>query len=77
MHRRGFLAASLATVLASPRALAQMKMDDMSNMPGMNHAGHDMGAMGQGPVALPQNQPLRELPLLANEAAGPACSRRG
>ncbi|PBB19928.1 multicopper oxidase family protein [Mesorhizobium sp. WSM4313] len=71
MHRRGFLAASLATVLASPRALAQMKMDDMSNMPGMDHAGHDMGAMGQGPVALPQNQPLRELPLLANEAAGP------
>ncbi|RWB52621.1 multicopper oxidase family protein [Mesorhizobium sp.] len=75
MHRRGFLAAGLATVLAGSRALAQMKMDGMSNMdsmPGMDmggHAGHDMGAMGQGPVALPEGQPLRELPLLANEAS--------
>lgn len=72
MHRRGFLAAGLATVLASPHALAQMKIDgmsDMDSMPGMDHAGHDMGAMGQGAVALPEGQPLRELPLLANEAA--------
>jgi len=74
MHRRGFLAAGLATVLASPRALAQMKMDDMSSMPGMEmggHAGHDMGAMSQDAVALPEGETLRDLPLLANEAKHP------
>ncbi|TIX62235.1 MAG: multicopper oxidase family protein, partial [Mesorhizobium sp.] len=77
MHRRSFLAAGLATVLASPRALAQMKMDDMPNMdsmPGMDmggHTGHDMGTMAQGAVTLPEGQPLRELPLLANEAGRP------
>ncbi|RRH93502.1 multicopper oxidase family protein [Mesorhizobium tamadayense] len=75
MHRRGFLAAGLATVLAGPRALAQMKMDDMSNMdsmPGMGgHAGHDMSAMQQVAVALPEGEALRELPLLANEAGAP------
>ncbi|WP_246673012.1 MULTISPECIES: hypothetical protein [unclassified Mesorhizobium] len=79
MHRRGFLAAGLATVLASPRALAQTKMDDMS-MPGMDmggHAGHDMAAMRQDAVTLPDGQALRDLPLLANETDRPACSRRG
>src|SRR5690349_7160060 len=72
MHRRGFLAAGLATVLASPRALAQMK--NMDSMPGMDmggHAGHDMGAMAQGAVTLPEGQPLRGLLLLANEAGQP------
>lgn len=34
MHRREFLVAGLAT-LASSKALAQMKMDDMSNMDSM------------------------------------------
>ncbi|CAN7653908.1 multicopper oxidase family protein [Mesorhizobium sp. LjNodule214] len=75
MHRRGFLAAGLATVLASPRALAQMKLDDMSSMdsmPGMSgHAGHDMGAMSQGATMLPEGKALRELPLLANESGRP------
>ncbi|MBZ9893512.1 MULTISPECIES: hypothetical protein [unclassified Mesorhizobium] len=73
MHRRGFLAAGLATVLASPRALAQTKMDDMS-MPGMDmggHAGHDMAAMRQDAVTLPDGQALRDLPLLANETDRP------
>lgn len=66
MHRRGFLAAGLATVLASPRALAQMKMDDM---PGMGaHAGHDMAVPPQSAVVLPEGETLRDLPLLANEA---------
>ena len=75
MHRRGFLAAGLAAVLASPRALAQMKMDDMSNMDSMpdmdmgRHASHDMGAMAQ--AALPEGEALRALPLLANEAGRP------
>ena len=74
MHRREFLVAGLAT-LASSKALAQMKMDDMSNMdsmPGMDMgAGHDMGAMSQSAVALPEGEALRELPLLANEATSP------
>ncbi|MFK0690797.1 multicopper oxidase family protein [Mesorhizobium sp. IMUNJ 23033] len=72
MHRRGFLAAGLATVLASPRALAQMKMDHMSTKPGMGgHSGHDMGDMSQGATMLPEGKALRELQLLANEAARP------
>ncbi|RVD56014.1 multicopper oxidase family protein [Mesorhizobium sp. M2D.F.Ca.ET.185.01.1.1] len=77
MHRRGFLAAGLATVLAGPRALAQMKMDGTSNMdsmPGMDmggHSGHDMGAVAKAPAALPEGEALRELPLLANEAGRP------
>ncbi|RVD35377.1 multicopper oxidase family protein, partial [Mesorhizobium sp. M4B.F.Ca.ET.019.03.1.1] len=71
MHRRGFLAAGLATVLASPRALAQMKMDDMSGMDMSGHAGHDMGAMAEGAVALPEGEVLRDLPLLANAAGRP------
>ncbi|AZO61844.1 MULTISPECIES: multicopper oxidase family protein [unclassified Mesorhizobium] len=76
MHRREFLVASLAT-LASSTALAQTKMDDMSNMdsmPGMDmggHSGHDMGAMAKGAVALPEGEALRNLPLLANEASTP------
>ncbi|TGQ31257.1 multicopper oxidase family protein [Mesorhizobium sp. M00.F.Ca.ET.216.01.1.1] len=69
MHRRGFLAAGLATVLVNRRAAAQMKMD---NMPGMGgHAGHDMGAAPQGAATLPEGEALRELPLLANEANTP------
>ena len=77
MHRRGFLAAGLATALSGSRALAQMKMDDMSNMdsmPGMDmgdHAGHDMGAAGQGAAGLPEGATLRELPRLANAADAP------
>ncbi len=74
MHRREFLVAGLAT-LTSSRALAQMKMDDMSNMdsmPGMDMGGgHDMGAMSQSAFALPEGEALRELPLLANEATSP------
>ncbi|RVC53926.1 multicopper oxidase family protein [Mesorhizobium sp.] len=71
MHRRGFLAAGLATVLASPRALAQMKMDDMSGMDMSGHGGHDMGAMAEGAVTLPEGEVLRDLPLLANAAGRP------
>jgi bilirubin oxidase len=75
MHRRGFLMAGLATALSGSRALAQMKMDSMSgmdSMPGMgSHAGHDMGAMAQAPVTLPEGEGLRQLPLLANEAGPP------
>ncbi len=70
MHRREFLAAGLAALVSS-KALAQMKMDDMSNMdsmPGMDMGGHDMGAMSKGAVTLPEGEALRELPLLANEA---------
>ncbi|RWE18314.1 MAG: multicopper oxidase family protein, partial [Mesorhizobium sp.] len=73
MHRREFLVASLAT-LASSTALAQTKMDmsNMDSMPGTDmsgHAGHDMGAMAKGAVALPEGEALRNLPLLANEAS--------
>ncbi|QKC81516.1 multicopper oxidase family protein [Mesorhizobium sp. NZP2077] len=64
MHRRGFLAAGLATVLVSERAVAQMKMDDM---PGMDMGDH----AGQGAAVLPEGEALRELPLLANEASAP------
>ncbi|TIN30224.1 MAG: multicopper oxidase family protein [Mesorhizobium sp.] len=64
MHRRGFLTAGLATVLVSPRAIAQMKMDDM---PGMD-MGHDMGAAPKSAAMLPEGEALRELPLLVNEA---------
>ena len=77
MHRRGFLVAGLATVLSGSRALAQMKMDgmsDMDSMPGMDmsgHAGHDIAAMSQAPVALHEGEALRELRLLANEAGRP------
>lgn len=69
MHRCGFLAAGLATVLASPRALAQMLMDGMSNMDSMpgtdmnGHAGYYVGAMVQGPVSLPEGEALHELQL--------------
>ena len=71
MHRRGFLAAGLATVLVSPRAIAQVKMDDMPGMDMGGHAGHDMGAAAQGAAVLPEGEALRELPLLANEASTP------
>ncbi|MDG4883947.1 multicopper oxidase family protein [Mesorhizobium sp. WSM4884] len=68
MHRRGFLVAGLITALAGSRALAQMKMDSMSDMDMGSHAGHDMGAMAQTPAALPEGEALRELPPLANDA---------
>ncbi|CDX56513.1 Multicopper oxidase type 3 [Mesorhizobium plurifarium] len=71
MHRRGFLVAGLATALSGSRALAQMKMDGMSDMDMGDHAGHDMGAMAQAPAALPEGETLRQLPLLANEAGRP------
>ncbi|RUY36841.1 multicopper oxidase family protein, partial [Mesorhizobium sp. M7A.F.Ca.US.001.04.1.1] len=72
MHRRAFLTAGLVTVFASPRAIAQMKMDDM---PGMDMGGHDMGAAPQGASMLPEGEALRELPLLANEAGTPGLFR--
>lgn len=71
MHRRGFLAAGLATVLVSERAVAQMKMDAMPGMDMGDQAGHDMGAARQGAAVLPEGEALRELPLLANEASAP------
>ncbi|PBB26674.1 MULTISPECIES: multicopper oxidase family protein [unclassified Mesorhizobium] len=71
MHRRGFLAAGLATVLVSKRAVAQMKMDDMPGMDMGGHSGHDMAAVPQGTVVLPEGEALRELPLLANQASRP------
>jgi len=70
MHRRGFLAAGLATVLVSERAVAQMKMDDMPGMDMGGHAGH-MGAAPQGAPVLPEGEALRDLPRLANEASTP------
>ncbi|MES0000443.1 multicopper oxidase domain-containing protein [Mesorhizobium sp. M0051] len=71
MHRRGFLAAGLATVLVSQRAIAQMKMDDMPGMDMGGHAGHDMGEAPQSTVVLPEGKVLRDLPRLANEAGTP------
>jgi bilirubin oxidase len=71
MHRRGFLAVGLATVLASPRALAQMKMDDMPGTDMSGHAGHDMGPIPQGAAMLPEGEVLRDLSLLTNEAGQP------
>ncbi|WP_095204024.1 multicopper oxidase family protein [Mesorhizobium carmichaelinearum] len=71
MHRRGFLAAGLATVLVSERAVAQMKMDDMPGMDMGGHAGHDMGAAPQGAAVLREGDALRQLPQLANEASTP------
>src|SRR4051812_32979626 len=68
MHRRRFLAAGLATLVAAPRAIAQMKMDGMQDMPGMDMSGHADGASAGEAVALPEGQPLRELPRLANES---------
>ncbi|TIT21951.1 MAG: multicopper oxidase family protein [Mesorhizobium sp.] len=74
MDRRSFLAAGLATVITSPRAIAQMKMDEMPGMD-MGHAGHDMGAAPKSAAMLPEGQALRELPLLANEANAPRLFR--
>jgi FtsP/CotA-like multicopper oxidase with cupredoxin domain len=73
MHRRTFLA-GLATLAASGRAVAQMKMDGMENMPGMDmggHAGHDMPAPPANVPVLAEGEPLRELPRLANESTSP------
>lgn len=72
MHRRSFLAAGLATVFASPRAIAQMKMDNMNDMSGM---GHDMAAAPKNAVMLPEGEALRELSRLANEASTPGLFR--
>lgn len=66
MHRRTFLASLTGLVIAGPAA-AQMKHD----MGGMNgHDNHDMTMAGTNPV-LPEGQPLRELPRLANQSAAP------
>lgn len=72
MHRRTFLTAGLATLAAGGQALAQMKMDDMNSMPGMDHSAHGMAAEPAKPatsLALKEGEALRELPRLANEAA--------
>jgi FtsP/CotA-like multicopper oxidase with cupredoxin domain len=72
MRRRSFLAAGLATVFASPRAIAQMKMDNMNDMSDMGgHMGHDMGGAPKNAITLPEGEALRELPLLANGAGAP------
>ena len=66
MDRRSFLVTGVATLFASPRAVAQMKMGGMQGMSGM-----DMGSMAAKPrtmPALPQGAPLRELPRLANRS---------
>jgi FtsP/CotA-like multicopper oxidase with cupredoxin domain len=73
MHRRTFLTAGIATVFASRHALAQMKMDGMDDMPGMDmgdHTGHEMAAP-QNAAVLPEGAPLRELTRLANESQTP------
>ncbi|NUS22585.1 MAG: multicopper oxidase family protein [Mesorhizobium sp.] len=75
MHRRAFLAAGLVTVFASPRAIAQMKMDDMPGMDMGGHAGHDMAAGPQGAAVLPEGEALRDLSRLANEAGTPGLFR--
>lgn len=63
MHRRTFLL-SLASLTAVGPAAAQMK-HDMGGMGG--HEGHAMPAMREAPL-LPEGQPLRALPRLANES---------
>ncbi|QND64676.1 multicopper oxidase family protein [Mesorhizobium loti] len=75
MHRRAFLAAGLVTVFASPRAIAQMKMDDMPGMDMGGHAGHDMAAAPQGAAVLREGETLRDLPRLANDARTPGLFR--
>lgn len=68
MHRRSFLAASLATIVASRKALAQMNMDGMGDMPGMDmgNMGHDMTAPAKSVSVLPEGASLPELPRLGN-----------
>lgn len=71
MHRRTFLTAGLATLAAGSQALAQMKMDDMNAMPGMDHSAHGMPAHPAKPAAslmLKEGEALRDLPRLANES---------
>lgn len=73
MHRRSFLT-GLAVLAASRHAVAQMKMDGMHDMPGMDmggHAGHDMPPAQAGPIVLAEGEPLRDLPRLTNEASVP------
>src|SRR5262245_41043865 len=73
MHRRSFLT-GLAVLAANGRAIAQMKMDGMQDMPGMDmggHAGHDMPQTEAGPITLAEGKPLRDLPRLTNEAVTP------
>lgn len=69
MHRRSFLM-GLTTLAAAGPAMAQMKMDGM-DMDG--HAGHgmDMDAGAGAKPALPEGEPLRDLPRLANTSATP------
>jgi len=73
MNRRSFLLAGTAMLLAGGRAMAEMKMDGMEGMSGMDdvHAGHDTMAMSGNLPVLPEGAPLRDLPRLANRAAEP------
>lgn len=70
MHRRTFLT-GLATLASGGSALAQMKMN------GMQHGMHAMtandapGSTAGSAPALPEGQPLRELPRLANVSTVP------
>jgi FtsP/CotA-like multicopper oxidase with cupredoxin domain len=73
MQRRSFLAAGLASLVTARQALAQMKMGDMQDMPGMSGMG--TGAQPGNPPALLEGEPLRELPRLANESAMPGLFR--
>ncbi len=69
MHRRSFLV-GLTTLAAAGPVAAQMKMEGMD----MNeHAGHGMDMGGGSGVmpTLPEGEPLRDLPRLANGATVP------
>jgi len=67
MNRRNFLLAGAATFLAGSRAMAEMKMNGMPGMGGMD-AGHGMTAMPGRLPTLPAGAPLRDLPRLANRS---------
>ena len=66
MNRRSFFLAGAATLFASERVSAQMKMDGMSGMSGMG----GMAAPGKGPP-LPEGAPFRDLPRLVNTSLEP------
>ncbi|MDX8477916.1 multicopper oxidase family protein [Mesorhizobium sp. VK24D] len=72
MHRRTFLM-GLTTLAVGGSAAAQMKMDGMQHeMPRMDMGGgQDMGASANAEPMLPEGEPLRELPRLANESTVP------
>jgi bilirubin oxidase len=65
MHRRSFLAGLGGLAVAGPAAA---QMNGMGGMPGHGH--HNMPAAGTNP-ALPEGQPLKELPRLSNQSAVP------